>query len=160
MESQDCLQPGSMLPNLTLPATDGRMVRLSAYRHDRNLVLAFVGDGRQDDQRMLLAQLAHHYPAIAQDDAEVLAVVQGPRQRAEELKRQGRLPFVVLVDEDQRMHGTFGAVDGTGQAASAVVIADRYNEIQAIYSTAQGDILPTVPEIVGRLNFIEIQCPE
>jgi hypothetical protein len=41
-----------------------------------------------------------------------------------------------------------------------VYIADRYNEIQAIYCTAQGDILPTVPEIIGRLDFIEMQCPE
>jgi peroxiredoxin len=160
METQDCLQPGSMLPNITSMATDGRRIGPLSYRHDRNLVLAFVGDGGQEDQRLLLTQLAEHYPAITQDNAEVLAVMDGSRQMAETLKRREHLPFVVLVDEDRRMHRAFGAVDDAGRPSSAVVIADRYNEIQAIYCTAEGHILPTVPEIVERLDFIEIQCPE
>ena len=40
METQDCLQQGSMLPNLALPATDGRQVGLTGRSVAPRLYLA------------------------------------------------------------------------------------------------------------------------
>lgn len=155
MLTQKYPNTGQRVPDFDLPSSAGRRVATSSYRGRRNLVLAFVGKPAADAARALLTTLAAHYPEFAEEEAEVLAVIQGSIQEAERAKRQDTLPFPLLADEEGTVHRSFGAL-----ASAAIYITDRFGEIFGVYRTGAGEPLPTAEEMLDWLRFIGLQCPE
>ena len=149
-----------LVPDFLLTSSDGKRIRPSDYRGVSNLVLVFA-DHPDDERCMLfLAGLAQHYNDFVQEDAEILTVIRGSVQQAERVKRNYHFPFLVLADADGQACRAVGAVASNGQCALTVYIADRYNEVYSVYQTGDGDGLPTLKEMLDRLRFIQIQCPE
>lgn len=149
-----------LLPDFLLSSSDGKQIRPSDYRGVSNLVLVFAD--RPDDEKcvLFLTGLAQHYHDFVQEDAQVLAVIRGPVQQAERVKRNYHFPYPVLADADDQACRAVGAVASNDQSALTVYIADRYNEVYSVYQTSDGDALPTLKEMLDRLRFIQIQCPE
>lgn len=150
---------GQMLPDFHLPTVDGPRVRLSDYRNRRNIVLLVLqGLSRGTDQ--LLTELARDAASLADDNAQALVVVEGPLQAAQSLQQMYRLPFPVLADEGGVVAALLGPDEAAGGPRLAVHVASRSSRVYWSVWVGSDDRLPTVNDIRGWLEFIEIQCPE
>ncbi|MEW5803198.1 MAG: redoxin domain-containing protein [bacterium] len=162
MHEEQCrLKPGNLIPDFHLASFDGKSIHPSDYRGSKNLIMVFAGDlAQMGPVQQFLAELTMHYAELVQENTEVLAIIQGPVQEADRVKRTRGLPFPVLADEDGHAHLMAGALSSDGGPAMAVYITDRFNEISAVYRTSHGDSIPAIDETFSQLRFIEIQCPE
>ncbi len=151
---------GDRLPDVALLAPDGAVVCASDYRQRRNLVLVFLGNPAALRSLPLLQDLAEHYGTFQSATAEVLAVIRGPAAAAEGLGRQLHLPFPVLADPDGGAHRAFGAEDADGRPRPAVFVADRFGEVYHAERPAERADRPTARDLLGWLDYIEMQCPE
>ncbi len=145
---------GYCIRTFSLFSTDGKPVSLSDYRGRRNLVLVFADDQPRTTQ--LLSQIAPRYQAFKDSEAEVLVIAPPSSQTVDRLQ----LPFPVLLDKDNRVHKQVGASSRQGQAEAAVYVTDRFAEVFALYRTSDGQVLPTVDDILNWLEFVNSQCPE
>ena len=153
-------EKGQLVRDFTLTSTVGQQVSLSDYRGRSNLVLVFAGGGAGSPDRKVLAEIAADYTHIHEEQAEVLAIMQGGREKAARIGQEENLPFPLLVDEDGRIHRPAGAADKEGHPATAIYITDRYGEVFVVYRAAEGQAMPSSREIVEWLSFINSQCPE
>jgi peroxiredoxin len=158
VSSREIPRKGQCLRDFELRSLDGQTVRLADYRGRSALVLV-LGDERPETER-LLREVARHYEDIREKEAEILAIVHGPREKADALKRTFHLPYPVLMDEDGGLHRQLGATNAQNRDAAAVFIADRFGEVFALFRTAEGVGLPELREILRNLEFISFQCPE
>jgi peroxiredoxin len=148
---------GDLLPDFALPSGSGRPFRISDLRGDRNLVVAWL-DPRTPSGLSLLTELAGRHREMQQRDAQVIAVVPLPEAEVEGLRAEHALPFTVLPDVDGKAGERLGV--GPGAGAEAIYLTDRYHQIFMCYRAEEADRRPTSDEILQRLDYIEIQCPE
>jgi peroxiredoxin len=146
---------GHRLQDFELPSALGRNIRLSDYRGRSNLVLIFAGDGSETTK--LLVELAREYGDIKEEDCEVLVVVRLSLERSAGLKEKLKLPYQILVDDDDHVHE---AMRATGRGVPAIYITDRFGEVFGIYRSSEGGALPEISEILTWLEFVNAQCPE
>jgi peroxiredoxin len=158
VSSREIPRKGQQLRGFALGSLDDSMVRIADYRGRTALVL-ILSDDRPQTER-LLREVAQHYADVREMEAEILAIVHGPREKADALKRALHLPYPVLLDEDGGLHRELGATSGQNRDAAAVCIADRFGEVFALFRTAEGAGLPELREILRILEFISFQCPE
>jgi len=151
---------GELVPDSTLPSSEGCRTRISDYRGRTNLVIILAGEVCGLDAKRYLGEVARRYADFADEDAEILVFTVGTAQDASKVKRELHLPLHVFADEQRRVHHALGAHDETGIAVPAVVVADRYGEVFNVWRTAEGGTLPTVDEILDWLRFINLDCPE
>ncbi len=143
---------GRYLAAFSLPATDGRTVRLWDYRQRRNVVLFFHHGAGCPRCRAELSRFARHYPAYRERDAEVVAI--GPDAPDEQavLAAALGLTFPLLSDPEA------DTADRQGVDLPAVLVGDRFEEIWAAWSPPDELDLPSQEEVLGWLEFISIQC--
>jgi peroxiredoxin len=149
---------GQLIRDFELTSTDGRKISLSDYRGRSNLLLVFA-DGRSRSLKFLTGA-AKGYDKIQEEQAEVLAVVQGTSGKAARVKDEARAKFPVLVDKDGRIHRLLGAQDRRGQPEMAVYVTDRFGEVFAAFRESEKQAMPSVQEILEWLEFVNSQCPE
>jgi peroxiredoxin len=149
---------GRFVHDFTLPAADGRMVRLGDYRQRANLVLFFHHGQGCGECRAYLREIAERSALLGQEEAVALAIgpddPAGARRLAGELSGPAGGRLLLLCDPGG------GAAAREGLAPAAVVVADRSREIWAAWPGGEGHALPSLQEIVDWLEFIELQCPE
>jgi peroxiredoxin len=150
---------GEIFPGFMLSMPDGAPVELERYRGRNNLVLVFAGNvlGRAGPTSPLLEELVARSAELAAEVAQVLVVV---ASRSAVGSQGDPGPFPVLVDSDAHIHRRVGATDAAGQPAPALFVTDRFREIYATYTSAEGSALPSAKEVTDWLRFINIQCPE
>ncbi len=154
-----CPVKGQLIRDFELTSTDGRKISVSDYRGRANLVFVFV-DGRPRSLAFLTG-VAKGYDKIQEEQAEVLAVLQGTTEKAARVKLdEARAKFPVLVDRDGRIHRLMGVQDRRGQPEMAVYITDRFGEVFATFRESGKQAMPGVQEILGWLAFVNSQCPE
>jgi len=151
---------GHLIGDFTLPSIGGKPVSPYDYRGRSNLVLIFAGDVGQADVQAYLSGLARRSVEIRDQDAEVLLVLACSRQQAESIQNQEKMPFLVLTDEDMRIHGVVGAIGAQGTASTAIYVTDRFLEVFVVWRTAEGNSLPDASEVLSWLEYINSQCPE
>ncbi len=156
--AETCPVKGQLLRDFDLPSTAGRKVSISDYRGRLNLVLVFA-DGRPRGLEFL-TRVTKAYSEIRDEQAEVLAVLQGTAGKAARVKDRVRAKCPVLVDKDGRIHRLMGAQDRRGQPEMAVYITDRFGEVFATFRESEKQAMPSVQEILGWLDFVNSQCPE
>jgi peroxiredoxin len=149
---------GRRLHDFELTFADGRSFHLYEQRARSNLVLVLADDQRATTE--LLSEMAARHEEFTNEEAEIIAIGQLPREECTRLRERQRLPFLVLADENGRVHHDFGASDPQGYATAAVYVTDRHGEVFGAYRTRDGQTLPTVAEILDWLEFINNQCPE
>ncbi len=156
--AETCPVKGQLIRDFELSSTDGRKISVSDYRGRANLVLVFA-DGRLRSLGFLTG-LAKSYDKFQEEQAEVLAALQGTTEKAARVKDKARAKFPVLVDRDGRIHRLMGAQDRRGQPEMAVYITDRFGEVFAAFRESEKQAMPSVQEILGWLAFVNSQCPE
>jgi peroxiredoxin len=149
---------GNVLPDFELPSSRGQPVLASAYRGRSNLVLMLAADSSPFSD--LVSELESKQQELSENNARVLVIAAGTRQRACELKQELRLNDDVLVDLDGRVHRTLGAIDAAGQPLPMVFVTDRFGEIFAIFKVDEHKSIPSAEDVLGWLEFINCQCPE
>jgi peroxiredoxin len=149
---------GRLLRSFELRSSSGRLIKLYDYHGRSNLVLVFT-DHEAATSR-LLTEMTQRYEEFKREEAEIVAVAKCSKEECGLIKGQLKLEFLVLSDEDGRLHHDFGASDQQGNAAAAAYVIDRYAEVFAVYRTRDGQPLPGVIEILNWLEFINSQCPE
>src|SRR5215469_8002035 len=93
---------GSAAPDFTLKALDGREVKLSDYRGKQTVILAFWASWC-GPCRMEMPSLQSFYATHRGSGVEVLAVsIDDDPAAAQRYAQQNRLPFPVLVDDNQQ----------------------------------------------------------
>lgn len=149
---------GYRLREFTLISTEGKGIHFSDYRGRRDLVVLLAG--KSEPQCALLAELGQYDSQLREEEAQVLAVIQGSRREVAGAAERLVLPFPLFVDEDGSVHRQLGAADSKGRPAPALYITDRYGEVFAAYRSAAGQGLPRAGEVLNWLSFINSQCPE
>lgn len=153
------IRPGKLLPFFALPETGGGQIRNWDFHGRRNLVIVFVPDPDCEKCRDWLKQLTLVHDEIQEEEAEILVIAAGSREKAGSLKHELRLRGRVLADEAGEVLQRFGLGQGELGQFGFVIITDRYGEIY--YETSSERLeLPSVEEILSWLRFIESQCPE
>jgi peroxiredoxin len=146
------------MPNFTLSSTEGKRISLYDYRGRSNLVLFFAADADHPEEKFI-ASLVEHYTEILEEDSNVIVVVCS-RERAEEIKRQTRLLFPVLLDQDTRVHEMVGAFGHQSVYAPAVYVTDRFMEVCAAWLTDADGTLPSISDVLSWLAYVDSVCPE
>jgi len=151
---------GHLMPDFTLPSSDGKQVSLYDYRGRSNLALFFVGPARDSAENQLLSALAERYGEITDTDSEVVIVVAESIEQADEFRRKRQFPFPVLADADMHLHNSVGASGAQGVLAAALYITDRFLEVFATWRTGAGERLPDISDVLSWLTYLDSQCPE
>ena len=151
---------GHLMPDFTLPSTEGKQISLYDYRGHSSLVLLYAGDAHHPEEQRLLVSLVEHYAEIREEDSEVIIVVTCSRERAEEMKRQIRSPFSVLLDQQAQVHKMVGALSSQSVPAPAVYVTDRFMEVFAAWRTGIGDTFPSISDVLSWLAYLDSVCPE
>jgi peroxiredoxin len=148
-----------MIPEFTLPSSEGTATRVSDFRGRRNLVLAFADEPEREGWLELASALARREADLRREEAEVLIVLRASVAAAASVKARENLPFRLLADADGRIHALFGV--GAGAMAPPVVyLTDRFGEVFSVQPAAQALPLPAAREILDWLAFVNSQCPE
>jgi peroxiredoxin len=158
------------MEDFSLPSDDAVRVHTSDYRKLRSLVLVFLGDYSECSEHSehsrrqsieLLSDLTEHYAQIVRGSAEVLVVVRGTRPEAALIKHRACLPYLVLADEDGRVHRDYGAVTQDGRSeCEAVYVAGRFGRLYLASRASDGPPLPSAATILSALRYIEPRYPE
>ena len=126
----DLLAVGSQAPDFTLPASDGRLVTLSALREHMHVVLIFyVGDNTPDCNR----QLSSLRDDLSELEGLGCTVVGINPAGAEEHARYGAqlgLNFPLLSDVDGQVALRYGAFNPDRSVQRTVYVVDRQGLIR------------------------------
>ncbi len=153
---------GERMPNLTLTSSQGQRVQIEAYRHQSNLVAAFLFGAADEPNNRLLDELAKRIGDFRVEDATILAVVKAEAEGATQRQRGQSLPFPLLMAEED------GALTQAGIASeeetAALYVLDRYGQIYAVKhlpaEAAPAVVGEVVDDLIAWLRFVNVQCPE
>ncbi len=147
---------GLRIRDFELRTREGIEVRLEQFRGRFNLVLLFLGS--PDDLTLTFAkEVASKWKEFDEREARLLMVFTAPSHLLASIPPN--LGVVVLTDLDGMVHQEVGAME-EGHPTHACYITDRFGEVFAEFRTRDGNLIPTVEEMLSWLDFIEAQCPE
>lgn len=147
---------GSLLPAFTLPTTDGREVRVRAFRGRRSLAIFFVHGTDCAACTQTLSDAVARYDAYAAEDAEVIAVVPAEPTQVAALRAGLAAPYPVLVDQDAVVFERYRLQAGTD---AAVLVTDRYGEPRRWWTFGlEHDAMPSHEALLAELGYLAISC--
>lgn len=125
MTVPDLLPVGSPAPDFTLPASDGRLVTLSALREHKHVVLIFyVGDNTPDCNRQL-SSLRDDVPELEGLDITVVGINPAGVEEHARYGIQLGLNFPLLHDADGQIASRYGAFNPDRSVQRSVYVVDR-----------------------------------
>ena len=137
------------LPSFALPKAGGGEVRSWDYKSRQPLVLWLTGP---EVSRQALEEAVAHEPALQDEGAELLIVVRGPLEQAEQVQAEAGLQGPVLADIDGHVYARLEAHQPT------LFVVDRSGTI-AWRAPADGD-RPDFTEALSWLAYLNILEPE
>ncbi|GAB4214031.1 MAG: hypothetical protein OHK0022_51960 [Roseiflexaceae bacterium] len=148
------LKRGQLVPNFTLPDSQGEPLRRSIYRGRQHLVLVFLPHPADWAAHDYLRDLAARHPEVRSAAGEVLAILPAAPAELAWLRRELGLPFPLLADADGDTTARFLPHD----CHAGVFVVDRYGELY--YGTTAADAvgLPPVGEVQEWLVAVDNQC--
>lgn len=150
---ESLLKRGAVVPNFTLPDSEGTLVRRSAFRGKQHLALVFLPSVEDDLARSYLRALAEQHQEIRAAAGTVLAIIRSDEALAE-AKYQLELPFALLSDSE----GAVAARFLPAGADAGVFMVDRYGELYYGLPAANTHELPPADEVKTWIEAIDNQC--
>ena len=105
---------GDRAPDFELTAADGRRVKLSDYRGQKNVVLFFYPKDETAGCTIEACAFRDSYEAFAEAGAEVIGVSADSLESHNRFAGRHRLPMVLLSDPDHVVHHLYGVRKALG----------------------------------------------
>lgn len=98
---------GKVGPDVALPASNGKTVRLSDFK-GKNIVLYFYPKDMTPGCTTQACDFRDQYESFADLNAVIIGVSTDPMSRHEKFIDKYDLPFLLLADEEQKLSEAFG----------------------------------------------------
>lgn len=153
-----------VIPPLTVRTATGQTVHAWDYKQKKSLVIAFLRGGSAaapPQCRDFLTELAARTVELGETEAVALVVFAEPAPQRVAASRA--LPILVSTDTVGRSQRAFLGDDAFGPGGLqrlGVFVTDRYGELQAQWSAADEEGLPSADEILSWLGQIQVACEE
>jgi peroxiredoxin Q/BCP len=118
---------GDVAPDFSLAATNGKTVKLSDYRGQKTVVLAFYPKAFTGGCTKEMANLRDVHPQIADASAQVLGVSADNLETQQKFAESLTLPFPLLADPDlvaAKAYGVANAEKGYANRVTFVIGKD------------------------------------
>ncbi|MBC7250059.1 MAG: thioredoxin-dependent thiol peroxidase [Anaerolineae bacterium] len=102
------LKEGTMAPDFTLTADDGRQVSLADFR-GRKVILYFYPKADTPGCTKQACALRDVYPDIDGQGAVVIGISPDPPEKLVKFREKHNLPFILLSDPDHQVAEAYGA---------------------------------------------------
>jgi peroxiredoxin Q/BCP len=102
------LETGTMAPDFTLTADDGKEVSLSDFRGQK-VVLYFYPKADTPGCTRQACAIRDVYPRIEAEDAVVMGISPDPPEALVNFREKHNLPFILLSDPDHRVAEAYDA---------------------------------------------------
>jgi len=148
------LKVRSMIPVFELTSADGRRVAIWNYKSRRNIVLVFLPVPicrACIDFLQSAGKTCHQYE---EEDAVLLAIVQGDVDSATALREKLEPPFPILFDPAGQVTARYTT------EVPAVFVADRFGELYAQWIVGPEGTFPSQKKILDVVELINLECPE
>jgi len=106
--SSKTLKVGDVAPDFTLPAQDGRTVRLSDFRGKKPVVVYFYPKDNTPGCTTEACTFRDQYQDFQQMGAEVIGISSDDTASHEGFATKHRLPFILLSDTDGAVRKAYG----------------------------------------------------
>lgn len=144
------LKEHDLLPVFELKTIDGKSISPIDYKEKKNMVFLFF-DAECSSCIDFLDEVEKRYNDYKEEEAEVFAIGEGPKDHLVDVIGEMDYPFPVLIDKNGTVMSRF--TDET----PAVFVTDRFGEIRMIF---KGEHLPDQQKILDNLDLYELECPE
>lgn len=101
------IEKGQLAPDFELPATDGKLVKLSDYR-GKNVVLYFYPKDMTPGCTTEACDFRDRHKEFEDVNAVILGVSPDPVERHEKFTEKHGLPFLLLADENHEVAESYG----------------------------------------------------
>lgn len=95
---------GSLAPNFSLLATNGKQISLSEFRGNTNVIVFFIRETSCWQCRTHLTQLGKMYDQFREAGSEIIAILGEDVEKSREYAKGIELPFPILVDPDRAVY--------------------------------------------------------
>ena len=154
----DPVPVGRKAPDFSATTAEGKAIKLSDYRHKKNVVLIFYQGSFCSVCAAQLTNLQNHFSDFKAQDAEIIAISADDKMHAMKSIGENGLTFPVIPDEQKKLIHDFGIpnVSKKGIAWPSAFVIDKQGVVQMSFANAEGhrlhsnEILPVLSKLMGR----------
>lgn len=143
VSAQELLSVGDTAPAFNLPSTGNQTIRLSDYRHKKNLIIVFYPGDNTPGCTIQLCALRDNLAEITALDTVVLGSNPASVRSHEAFAKRQQYTFPILSDTQSSMAKSYGVNGLFGFNRRTVYIVDKEGTIQF---AERG--MPTVEELI------------
>ncbi len=134
------LQVGDVAPDFELPASGNRTVKLSDFRGQKNVLLAFYPFAFSPVCSLQLPGLQQNLDEFAQLNTEVLGISVDSRHSSTAFAEHLHLDFPLVSDFNKEATTAYGVLREGGFAERALFIIDKQGQIAYVHINAIGEV--------------------
>ncbi len=157
-EFLDPVPVGRKAPDFTATTAEGKAIKLSDYRNQKNVVLIFYQGSFCSVCGAQLTNLQNHFSDFKAQDAEIIAISADDKVHAMQSVGEHGLTFPVIPDEGKKLIHDFGIpnVSKKGIAWPSAFVIDKKGVVQMSFANSEGhrlhsnEILPVLSKLTGR----------
>jgi peroxiredoxin Q/BCP len=132
------LQPGSRVPSIALPSTEGKHISLDEFKDKKRIVLYFYPEDDTPSCTKEACAFRDDIHLYQMKDSIILGVSTDPLDSHLIFKQKYTLPFTLLSDMDAVMSRAFGVYDEEAKEARRVTfIIGKDGIIQKVFDNVK-----------------------
>jgi peroxiredoxin (alkyl hydroperoxide reductase subunit C) len=145
---------GSPAPDFELPASGGRMIKLSDYRGKKNVLLAFYPFAFSPVCSLQLPGLQENLGKFVDLNTEVLGISVDSKHSSNAFAQHLHLEFPLLSDFDKKITKAYDVLREGGFAERALFVIDNTGRIVYSHVNAIGEVPDNGPvfEVLEKLK--------
>jgi AhpC/TSA family len=153
------LRNRQLVPPMTIHTPDGRTVRAWDYKQKKNLVIAFLDTDCGPCEDFLRALVASAAALREKETVTLVVFLEQPPRRLTDSLPPGIIIGSDMPGNSARAFLGEDAFASRGFVRGGVFVTDRYGELFAQW-TINRHKFPTIAEILGVLDHVEMACDE
>ena len=148
------LHVGEIAPDFELPASGNRIVKLSAFRGKRNVLLAFYPFAFSPVCSLQLPGLQESLSEFQALNTEVLGISVDSKHSSAAFAEHLHLDFPLISDFNKEVTTAYGVLREGGFAERALFVIDKNGEIAYAHVNAIGEVPDNTPvfEVLRKLQ--------
>jgi peroxiredoxin (alkyl hydroperoxide reductase subunit C) len=139
------LQVGDVAPDFELPASGNRTIKLSSFRGQKNVLLAFYPFAFSPVCSLQLPGLQQHLNEFQQLNTEVLGISVDSKHSSAAFAEHLQLDFPLISDFNKEVTTAFGVLREGGFAERALYIIDKDGKVAYAHVNPIGEVPDNTP---------------